>query len=314
MSTPRIAVLGAGGVGSYYGALLARSGVDVTLIARGEHLDAIRSRGLVVRTPEGEWTSQVPATSDPAAVARDFGRDDFAILSVKAYALDSVLPAVHEFAGRGATVLPLLNGVDTTERLVNGGVDAARVLGGITYISAARVSPGAVERSGDFQRVIAGEMDAPASPRVDTIVGLFRDAGVDATAANDIRLELWRKFVFLSAIAGVCGAARLSIGPIRDTANGLEMLIRAVREGAAVARAEGVAYSADDEAAAIQRITALPGGMKPSLLLDVEEGRQTEIESLSGTVCALGRRLGVATPVHEAAMAHVSGGTVLPVG
>lgn len=311
MSSPRVAVFGAGGVGSYYGALLARSGVDVTLIARGDHLDAIRTNGLRVRTPDGEWTSPIRAAHDARAVSEAFGSDDYLILSVKAYSLDDAMPSARAFAERGATVLPLLNGVDTVDRLANGGVDPARALGGITYISAARTAPGVVERSSEFQRVIVGELNAPVSKRVETIVRLFRDAGADATAANDIRLESWRKFVFLSAIAGVCGATRLPIGSIRDTATGLAMLIAAVREGAAVARGVGVAYSADDEAAAIQRIAALPGAMKPSLLLDVEAGRQTEIESLSGTVCALGRRHGVATPIHETAIAHVSRGEAL---
>lgn len=310
VSSPRIAMLGAGGVGSYYGALLARSGVDVTLIARGAHLDAIQSNGLLVRQPDGQWTSRIDATSDATGLARGYGADDFVILAVKAYALDDVLPSVRAFTERGATVLPLLNGVDTAQRLIAGGVDAARVLGGITYISAARVAPGVVERSGALQRVVAGEFDAPASARVWRILDLFRNAGVDAIATDDVRLELWRKFVFLSAIAGVCGATRLPVGPVRETARGWEMLVGAVREAATVARASGVAYSAEDEAGAIERIKALPEGTKPSLLLDVEAGRATEIESLSGTVCALGRRCGVRTPVHDEAYEAVRGGVV----
>src|SRR5690348_15497658 len=150
----KVAIIGVGGVGGYYGGLLARSGCDVHLLARGAHLDALRTRGLDIRTPETTWTASVNATDDPAALAGAFGPGDLAVVAVKAYSLAEVVPAMRLLAERGATVLPLLNGVDAASRLVDLGVAPERLLGGVTYISAARVGPGLIERRSPFQRVL----------------------------------------------------------------------------------------------------------------------------------------------------------------
>ena len=163
----RIAILGAGGVGGYFGGLLARAGNPVSMLARGAHLDALRERGLEVRTPEGTWTVPVRAAGDAA----ELGPADLAIVAVKTYSLDEIAPAARLLAEGGADVLPLLNGVEAAERLVRGGVPDERVLGGIAEISAARVGPGVVERRSPFQRVVVGERPAGLSERAEHVGG-----------------------------------------------------------------------------------------------------------------------------------------------
>ncbi len=295
----RIAILGAGGIGSYFGGALARAGNEVGLLARGENLAALRERGLSVRTPEGSYTVEVQATDDPAALAGA----ELAIIAVKSYSLPEIFPAARRLAEAGAVVLPLLNGVEAAERLVAGGVPEERVLGGLTQISAARVGPGVVERRSDFQRVIVGERAGNLSGRVERIAAAFREAGAEARASEDITADLWRKFLFITTMAAACGLARAPIGPVREAPFGPLLLERAAGEVAAVGRALGVALGEDDAAKILANIETLPRTMQPSFLLDLEAGGPTELDDLSGAVARLGRRAGVATPVHDVATA-----------
>ena len=295
----RIAILGAGGVGSYYGGALARAGNEVGLLARGENLAALRERGLAVRAPEGSYTVAVQATDDPAALAGA----ELAIVAVKSYSLAEIVPAARHLAETGAVVLPLLNGVEAAERLVAGGVPDGQVLGGLTQISAARVGPGVVERRSDFQRVIVGERAGGLSGRAERIAAAFRDAGADARASEDISADLWRKFLFITTMAVACGLARSPIGPVREAPLGPLLLERAAGEVAAVARGLGVALGEGDAEQILKNIESLPGAMQPSFLLDLEAGGPTELDDLSGAVSRLGRRAGVATPVHDVATA-----------
>jgi len=303
----RIAIIGAGGVGGYYGGLLARAGHDVRAVARGEHLAAIRARGLEVRTPDETWTATIAASDDPAALAADFGRDDLAVVAVKTYSLDEVAPAAALFARRGATVLPLLNGVDAAERLAARGVPAERVLGGLTYISAARVAPGVVERRSPFQRVTVGELAGGASPRAERVAAALAGAGVEARAVDDVALELWQKFVFIASMAAVCGLVRAPIGAVRATPLGRRLIERAVREAAAVGRARGVALPAGEEARVLALLESLPPAMRPSLLLDLEAGARTEVDDLSGAVARFAAAAGLETPIHDTAAVALVG-------
>jgi 2-dehydropantoate 2-reductase len=300
----RIAILGAGGVGGYYGGLLARAGHEVAMLARGNHLDALRERGLEVRTPEGTFLAAVEAAGDP----EEIGSADYAILAVKNYSLPEISPAVRILAGKGADVVPLLNGVDVADRLIERGVPAERVLGGLTEISAARIAPGVVERRSPFQRVVVGEREGGgASGRAERIVAAFREAGAEARVSDDITADLWRKFIFIAAMSAVCGLARSPVGPIRSKPLGQRVIERAVHEVAAVARARGVAITEQDVAQILGFVASLPDPIKPSFLLDVEAGGPTEIDDLSGAVSRLGRLAGVETPVHDVATLVLGG-------
>jgi 2-dehydropantoate 2-reductase len=297
-----IAILGAGGVGGYFGGLLARAGHEVSMLARGAHMEALRERGLEVRTPEGPFAVAVQAAGDP----EEIGSVDLAVVAVKTYSLGEIAPAVRILAERGADVLPLLNGVDAADRLIAAGVPGERVLGGLTEISAARVAPGIVERHSTFHRIVVGERGGGISGRAETIAGVFREAGAEARASADITADLWRKFAFISSVAAACGLARAPIGPVRRAPLGPLLIERAVREVGAVARARGVALTAEDEEKVLDFANSLADHLKPSFLLDLEAGRPTEIEDLSGAVSRLGREAGVATPVHDVATAALS--------
>ena len=301
----RVAVIGAGGVGSYYGGALAKAGHDVVLLARGAHLEALRSKGLEVRTPEGSYVAKVRATGDPA----ELGAAEFAIVAVKSYSLAEVVPAVRVAAEGGAAIVPLLNGVEAADRLVAGGVPADRVLGGLTQISAARVAPGVVERRSPFQRVVVGERAGGRSERAERIAAAFREAGADAEASEDITADLWRKFAFIATMAAACGLARAPVGPVRAAPLGRLLLERSVREVFAVGRSRGVPLAAGEEAKTLAFIESLPGPMKPSFLLDLEAGGPTELDDLCGAVARLGRLGGVETPVHDTATAALGAAT-----
>jgi 2-dehydropantoate 2-reductase len=298
----KIAILGAGGVGSYFGGMLARAGHPVSMLARGAHLDALRERGLEVRTPEGTWTVQVQAAGDPA----ELGPADLAVVAVKSYSLEEIAPAARLLAEAGANVLPLLNGVEAADRLIRSGVPDERVLGGLTEISATRVGPGIVERRSSFQRVIVGERgerNGRLSPRTERIAAVFRETGADAHASDDITADLWRKLAFISTMAAACGLSRGPVGPIRDKPMGRAVLERAVREVLAVGRALGVNLGDEDAAKIFWFVDSLGPTLKPSFLLDLESGRPTEIDDLCGAVSRLGRQAGVDTPVHDVATA-----------
>jgi len=298
---PRIAVLGVGGIGGYYGGVLARAGHDVFALARGANLGALRERGLVVRAPGEEWKSAVTASDDAGELSRSFEADDVVLVTTKAYSLDGIAPAVKRFAERGAVVVPFLNGVSAGDRLVELGVPRAQVIGGVTYISAVRIEPGVFERRSTFQRVIVGELPNGISPRTKNIATQFADAGVEAAATEDITLALWQKFVFLASIAAACGLTRLPIGPVRDTPLGAKLIQRAVREAVAVGRARGILLPEDEEARVMNSINSLPASSQPSLLLDLLAGSPTEVDVLSGAIARFGEENKIETPIHDAA-------------
>ncbi len=303
----RVAVLGAGGVGAYYGGSLARAGHDVVILARGANLDALRARGLEVRTPEGAFTVRPEATGDPVRAAGA----DLAIVAVKTYSVAVIAPAARLAAEAGAVVVPLLNGVEAVERLAALGVPHGMMLGGLTQISAVRSAPGVVERRSAFQRVVVGEPGGGGSERAERIAAAFASAGVDAAVSADIGADLWRKLAFISPMAAACGLARAPVGPVLAAPLGRLLVERAVREVLAVARAAGVALADGEEAGVVAFIASLAPGMKPSFLLDLESGGPTELDDLCGAVSRIGRRVGVETPVHDtatAALSIVSGG------
>ena len=295
----RIAIIGAGGVGGYFGALLARSGLDVVLFARGEHLAAIRENGIAVRDVNGTFSVEIDATDDVGGLAGA----DFAIVAVKSYSLAEVAPVARTLALAGATIVPLLNGVEAASDLEKAGVPVAQLLGGQTNVSAFKAGPGLIERALWKERIVVGELDGVVSTRVGNLVDALRGAGIEAIASDHIVLDLWRKFNMLCAMAAACGMARSDVGGIRDTVLGNLLIRRAVEEIAAVGRAKGVPIPESQEAETMTSIEALPPKMKPSFLLDLERGGPNELDVLSGAVSRFGRETGVPTPIHDTAAA-----------
>jgi 2-dehydropantoate 2-reductase len=296
----RFLIVGAGGVGGVFGGELSRAGHDVTMFARGEHRDAIRRNGLTVRVPDGEFVARVAATDDVAQLPEV----DVAVIAVKSYSLADVTPVVRTAAERGANVVPLLNGVTAADDLIAGGVPHANVLGGLARISAVRSAPGVVERLSSFNSMVVGELGGGLSERASAIAAAFLSAGIDARASATMHVELWQKYVFITAMAAVCGLARTSIGPVRDAPGGRRLIQRAVGEVVAVARARGVPLPEDEASRTSAYIMdALPAGMKPSFLLDLESGGPTELDTLSGAVARFAADAGIECPVHETATA-----------
>jgi 2-dehydropantoate 2-reductase len=298
----KIAVVGAGGVGGYFGAALSRAGHEVRLLARGEHLAAIRAGGLHVKDPAGEWTASIMATDDPA----ELSPAELAIVAVKSYSLAEVAGILRGLAQTGAVVLPLLNGVETFETLVRLGVPPASVLCGLAEISVDRTSPGLITRRSDFRRIVVGEHSGGASPRSERIAAILRDSGADVRVSENVDIDLWAKLVLMGTIAAVCGLARADIGAVRDAPLGRKLFERAAGEITAVARARGISLRDGEERRVLERVTALPAGFKPSLLLDLERGGRNELDALSGAVSRFGAESGVPTPIHDTATAAFS--------
>jgi 2-dehydropantoate 2-reductase len=298
----RAVVLGAGAVGAYYGGQLARAGHDVTCFARGENLAALRRRGLEIRSPEGTRLIPLDATDQ----VNELPVADFAILAVKSYSLAAIAPATRHCAEQGAAIVPLLNGVETRERLIELGVPAGSVLGGLTRISVVKAGPGIIEMSSGFQSVVVGEFDGTITPRVTAIAAAFREAGADARATDVIELELWRKFVFITAVAAGCGLARAPVGHLLAQPLGRRLLERAIRETIAVGRARGIPFADDEEDRYVGLIDKLSPAAKPSFLVDLEAGGPTELDVLSGAVSRYAGELGIETPIHDTATAALA--------
>jgi 2-dehydropantoate 2-reductase len=296
----RIAILGAGGVGGYDGSVLSRAGNEVQLLARGTHLEAIRADALRVSEPDGStWVARVDATDDPAALRGA----KLVVVSLKSYYLDAIGPVAADLARHGATVVPLLNGVEAADRLEQLGVPRQALLGGLTAISAERTGPGQVSRKSPFNRVVVGELAGGLSARATEIVALFAAAGVEARASAEMPLELWRKFVFITTMGSCCGLARTSIGPVRDAPLGQVLLERATAESVGVGRAMGIGFAPDEVSRVLEQVRAMAPVMEPSFLADLKRGGRTELDALMGAVARLGRQVGVPTPVHDAAVA-----------
>jgi 2-dehydropantoate 2-reductase len=289
-------VIGAGAVGGYYGALLARSGHDVSVIARGAHLEAIRRDGIAIRSSAvGDFTARVRAESE----SRTIGPVDVVVLAVKTYDNATAIPMIAPLLGPRTSVLSLQNGVDSAEE-VAAAVGEAATLAGSTYIATAIESPGVIRQTGSHRRIVFGEcFGAPAeiSPRVRAIEAEMRGADIHAEAVADARPAVWEKFTYLAPFAAFTGASRLPIGPLWADEHCRVMFIEAVAEVAAVARAHGIALPEDYLVRTKYYAETLPPSTRSSLLIDLSQGKRIEVEALQGSVVRRGRATGVPTPI-----------------
>ena len=293
----RIAVLGSGAVGGYYGAKLAQAGHDVTFIARGAHLAAIRECGMQIVSPQvGDFTVRAGAEDDTGRV----GPVDLVLVAVKAYDNPTALPMLKPMLGDGTSVLTLQNGVDSVAE-VAAVAGEARVIGGTTYIATALARPGVIEQNGTHRRIVFGEVfgDLPrVSERVNRIHEAFSGADIQSEPAGDGRVPIWEKFIFLAPTAGFTGAARLHVGPLRSDPFIRAQYFSACREIEQIARAEGVPVAADMMTRIASYVDGIPGTMRSSLLIDLSQGKRIEVETLLGSVVRRGERAGVPTPVN----------------
>jgi 2-dehydropantoate 2-reductase len=291
----RIAVVGTGGVGGGFGAALAKAGADVTFVARGAHLAAMKAQGLQVRSDRGD-IHLVPtrATDDPAEI----GKVDIVLFCVKLWDVESAGQRIKPLIGPDTAVVPLQNGVDAAERLIPV-LGSNAVMGGVAQISASIVEPGVIQQVGTFMRMIFGELDGKRSERGENFLALCLKAGFDATLSEQILTDLWMKFILLASNASMMAATRQPIGKLRDDPDLRPIFMAAYREVVDVGRAKGVKLPADAIDQIVGLTSHMPPAMKASMALDLDRGNRLELPWLGGKVVELGRQLGVPTPTHS---------------
>ena len=288
----RVAIMGAGGVGGYYGGMLARAGHDVTLIARGEHLRAILSNGLTVKTAHaGEFTVTVPATEAPSEIEPV----DLVLFCVKTYDTDSAAEMIRPLIGPETVVLPLQNGVESPERIACH-TENERVIGGTTYVSSKIESPGIIKEIWDHKAYM-GELDGARTSRVEKLAETFAHADVQVEISPDIRVAMWGKLLAVSAYTAVCCVSRLPGGTVMSCPESSDLLWGAVEEGIAVARASGVAIP-DDILGRLRGVAeSMDPMLRPSMYYDLEAGKHLELEDMIGVIVRKGRQQKVPTPL-----------------
>ena len=231
----RIAIMGTGGVGGYYGGLLSQKGQEVIFIARGAHLQALRAKGLHVKSVHGDFlVSPAKATDDPAEV----GPVDLILFTTKTYHTDIAAQAIKPMVGKETVVVPLQNGIDAAER-IGAYVGREHLVGGVTWLSAAIEAPGVIGQYSQFRRVVLGEFDGKMTARLKTIYETLQATGIAVELSDDILKVLWTKFVFISSISALGSLTRVSLGEYRQVPETREVLTEALAEVAAVAQAEG---------------------------------------------------------------------------
>jgi 2-dehydropantoate 2-reductase len=302
----RIAIVGAGGVGGYFGAKLARAGESVVVLARGAHLDAIRRHGLRVRSAvDGEFTAKVDALASFAGQPPV----DMVLFCVKSFDTREAAEALRPVLGRDTGVVSLQNGVDN-EEILDDVLGAERALGGAAFVFSTIESPGVIAHT-LLGRIVFGELDGRVSERATRLRDALAAAGVPVELSTDIRRVLWEKYLLISAQAGTTALTRAPIGVIRQTPDTWQMYRRIVEELAAVARAAGVTLPSDVVETIIKNASALAPTAFSSLHHDLVHGRRLELEALHGHAVRLGERLGVPTPtvfaVYAALKPHAAG-------
>ncbi len=293
MSELKIAVYGVGGVGGYFGAVLVRAGNPVSLIARGEHLEAIRERGLKIITPKEEFAVKPAVATDKPA---DTGVVDVVMLGVKTWQVPEATQAMRPMIGPTTRVVPLQNGVEAADQIAQA-VGREHVLGGLCRIMAWKAGPGAIQIGGLEPTIVLGELDgSELAGTARELLDAFRSAGVKAENPTDIQSALWQKWLFIAAVSGVGAVARANVGQVRESPPTRALLQQVMEEVAAVARKRGVRLKDDIVARTLAFVDSMPKEGTASMQRDVAEGRPSEVEGIIGSLVRFGKESGVATP------------------
>ena len=289
----KIAIMGTGGVGGYYGGLLAQKGHDVTFIARGAHLQAIQENGLQVKSIHGDFhVKPAQATDDPAQV----GPVDLVIFCTKTYATDEAAHQSRPLVASDTTVMSVQNGIDAADR-IGEVIGMEHMLGAVTWISSAVETPGVIKQVSQFRRVVMGELDGRVTARAQAIFEAVDETGITAELSENISKILWTKFVFISTASSLGSLTRLSIGEYRSIPDTRALMTGLMHEVEAVARAQGVELDEDVVQKSLDFIDNAAPTIKASMQLDVEAGRGSEIEAMIGVIGRKGRESEVATPI-----------------
>ena len=290
--------MAAGAVGGYFGARMAAAGHDVAFIARGAHRDAIRRDGLRIESVHGDLhLKDVDVTDDP----RQVGPVDVVLFAVKLWDTETAGEQTRPLVGPNNRVITLQNGVDSVERLAPILGDNVTV-GGSTYVVAMIARPGVIRQTGSMAKVHCGRLDGRRDPVLVSYVEQIKAANIDITLTDHMLLDLWKKFVLLSA-SGITASTRQPLGVIRDDEDMRAFFYKLMHETMAVGRAAGVEFPSDFPAELDRSVAAFPPLMKASMANDLDAGKRLELNWLAGKVVALGRKYGISTPSHEAVYA-----------
>jgi 2-dehydropantoate 2-reductase len=291
----RIAVIGADGLGGYFGARLCKGGADVHFIARGVHLQAMRSDGLRVEGPEPMHVPKVNATDNPAEV----GVVDFVMLCVKLWDTEDALKQVRPLVGTGTTLISFQNGV-LKDQYLRAAYDESQIMGGVGYVATTIDRPGVIRQTGPMQRLLFGEFDGSRSSRAQALLDACLAGGIKAELSTSIVREIWQKYVFLVGLSGTTTTIRKPIGPIRENAQTRAFLLDVMREVVAVGRSYGVDLPEDYAELRLKLADEVAYEMTSSMHHDLERGNRLEVRWLSGGVVELGQPKGVPTPLNRA--------------
>jgi 2-dehydropantoate 2-reductase len=298
----KIAMMGSGGVGGYFGGRLAAKGYDVSFVARGAHLAAMRDNGLTIESGVAPLLiNPVRVTDDPASI----GPVDFVFLSVKLWDTEAAARAIKPLMGPDTGVISLQNGVDA-EPMLAGVLGARHVMGGMCQIGAKIGRPGVIEHVGTMQRIVFGELDGARSPRAEALLAALAASGITAELSTEIVTQIWHKFVFLTGMSSVTTLTRMPVGRIRKDPDARNLLLNVMREVVAVGRKQGVNLAADFADHQIKFADGLPEAMTTSMHHDFERGNRLELPWLAGTVVKFGRELGIDTPYCAAVLGGLS--------
>ena len=293
----KIAVMGAGAIGGYFGGRLAKAGFDVSFIARGAHLDVIRKNGLKVLSPLGDFTIHpATVTDDPAEV----GPVDVILFMVKNYDTLRAAEQIRPLVGPDTAIIPFQNGVEARAMLSNV-LGARHVLGGVAFIPASIQEPGVIKHNAELAKLVFGEFDKQITPRALSFLDALEKAGVTGEIPADISMVLWSKLMFLTSMSAINCITRQPVGLVQSDGETIALYMDAMREVAAVAAAHGVSLGEEAIANNMALAKSFPPNNKTSMFQDLEAGRRLEIDYLSGAVVRLGREKGIETPIHRMA-------------
>jgi len=290
----RITVFGTGGVGGYFGGRLAHAGEDVTFVARGEHLRAIKANGLKVDSPNGDFAIYPAKTTDEVS---QIGEVDLVILGVKAWQVPDAARAIKPLVSANTTVLPLQNGVEAVSQLI-AELGVEKVIGGLCRIVSYVVEPGHIRHAGFKPSIIIGELDNRRTERIVKINEIFRHAGLDITIAPDIQVALWTKFLFITSFSGVGAVANAPAGILRSDPKWRPQMLNAMKEIYTLAHARGINLPADSVDNVMAAVDALPADATSSMQRDIAAGKPSELEAQNGAVVRMARESGVEVPTH----------------
>ena len=290
----RIAVIGTGGIGAPYGASLAKAGADVTFVARGAHLAAMRENGLRIEGDRGETHIRpAQATDDIAGI----GTVDFVLCCVKLWDVEQAAEQIRPIVGPHTAVIPLQNGIDAAERMIRI-LGSEPVMGGMAFVTGTIVAPGVVRQTGTYQQMTFGELDGRVSERGQRLRDLCEAAGFEGVLSSDIMVPVWQKFLLLVPLSGLNALTRLPLGKWREDADLVDLYEAALHETVAVGLAEGVRLPPDSVDKTLATMRSMPSHHTTSMGNDLLRGNRLELPWFAGKVAELGRRHGIPTPVN----------------